>query len=112
MTLPVCYEPEALRLNAGAGLKMNNHNHHLPDDLAARPAEADTKANEEPLNTLNQVRALVHDAAQPLTTILNLAEILAHHDALNEELLEDIQVILNEAVNLKDIFQVLRQKLH
>ncbi len=90
---------------------MNNDNHHLSDELAARSADSENLGNEEPVNTLNQVRVLVHDAAQPLTTILNLAEILSHSQELDQGLLEDIQIILDEAVSLKDIFQALRQKL-
>lgn len=80
--------------------------------LSIRPNAVENARNEELANTLMQVRQLVHNAAQPMTTILTLAEMLIHRQDADEELLEDMQTILEEAYLLKDIFQALRHELH
>lgn len=80
--------------------------------LTIRPTTVEEAKSEELSNRLLQVRQLVHNAAQPMTTILTLAEMMAHRQDLDEDMLEDMNIILEEAYLLKDIFQILRQELH
>lgn len=82
-----------------------------PDSFPEQPAKAREATREELQNSLGRVRQSVHDAAQHLTTILNLAELLISDDALDESYRQDVQTILEEAYSLKDLFQSLRQDL-
>ncbi len=69
-------------------------------------------SDEEFETTLHQARELIHNAAQPLTTILNLCEMLACSKETDPNLNDDLNLILDQAMLLRGIFRTLSYKLH
>jgi hypothetical protein len=58
---------------------------------------------------LERARQLVHSAAQPLTSIMTLLDLISTSSALDQETSEDIAQIYQEALNLKHIFHELQE---
>ena len=63
------------------------------------------------LTTIKRSRELIHSAAQPLTAVLALTELLSKAETLDEEAFEDLNVILEQAYLLQDIFHDLNDLL-
>ena len=86
-----------------------------PDNLADRVLDKlnnePTSSREELLQILYQLRQLTHEMAQPLTTILGLAEFIGQHPALDSALVEDVQLLIEETETLKGKFNFLQQLL-
>jgi hypothetical protein len=58
---------------------------------------------------LEKARQLVHSAAQPLTSIMTLLDLISTSSTLDPETAEDITQIYQEAMNLKQIFHELQE---
>lgn len=78
---------------------------------ASVPKAAKNQAQNESQLLLLQIKDLVHNAAQPVTTILTLAELLCTNEHLDEASLEDIKAITQQANLLSDIIHELQAAL-
>lgn len=65
-------------------------------------------SKEELLLVVAQTRQLIHAAAQPLTTILSLSELMLNTGSMDETAVDDINIILEEATALRGIFSKLQ----
>jgi DNA polymerase III delta prime subunit len=66
---------------------------------------------QELLAIIKQSRELMHSAAQPLTAVLALTELLSKAETLDETVFEDLNVILEQAYLLQSIFHDLNEAL-
>lgn len=67
---------------------------------------------QELLAIIKQSRELMHSAAQPLTAVLALTELLSKAETLDETVFEDLNVILEQAYLLQSIFHDLNETLN
>ena len=67
---------------------------------------------EEMLAIIKRSRELMHSAAQPLTAVLALTELLSKVETLDETVFEDLNVILEQAYLLQSIFHDLNETLN
>ncbi|HEX2909719.1 MAG TPA: hypothetical protein VH186_02855 [Chloroflexia bacterium] len=63
------------------------------------------------LSVLKQAQQSVIDAAQPLTVLLNLVELMSRSEHLDDNQLPDMQLILEQAFRLKEIVHELQRNL-
>jgi glycerol-3-phosphate dehydrogenase len=78
-----------------------------PEEFGGRKAEE--RSREELLVNLAQVRQNMHSAAQSVTSILTIVELLSQYEVLESPLKEDLDMIFQESLKLKNLFQKIRQ---
>jgi uncharacterized protein YjgD (DUF1641 family) len=72
-------------------------------------SENSPSSDSEAAERLEKARQLVHSAAQPLTSIMTLLDLISTSPALDQETNEDIAQVYQEALNLKQIFHELQE---
>lgn len=81
------------------------------DSSQTSPRRADEMSREELLKVLGQLGLRLHTAAQPLTTILGLTELMTQDENLDADTLQDLLTIREEVLLLQLHFQVLAREV-
>jgi hypothetical protein len=93
------------------GELMKPESDHSTGGKEDQSAETRSYNQKELLAIFKRSRELMHSAAQPLTAVLALAELLSKTETLDETVLEDLNVILDQAYLLQEIFHDLNETL-
>ncbi|HEX2914294.1 MAG TPA: hypothetical protein VH186_26075 [Chloroflexia bacterium] len=87
---------------------------HIHQESARSQAESSGSLPEQDqanlLELLKYMQDAIHKAAQPLTAILTLSEMIVNSGHLDDSYQEDIKVIMDQALELKEIVHNVQSK--